>query len=48
MAELGIPSTASAGDIKHLFRRFLLTSHPDKGGDDASFAEHFKKWQMFL
>ena len=48
MAELGLPANAGKADIKRAYRHFLLTEHPDKGGDDAAFADKHKKWQFFF
>lgn len=33
---LGIPSTASTGDVKDAYRRCLLATHPDKVGDNSA------------
>ncbi|MRG90656.1 J domain-containing protein [Polyangium spumosum] len=34
---LGLPRTASPDDIRRAFRRLALETHPDHGGDAASF-----------
>ncbi len=36
-AVLGLPKTASLEDIRKAFRRLALETHPDQGGDTASF-----------
>lgn len=35
---LGVPSSATAAEIKAAFRAIALETHPDRGGDAASFA----------
>ncbi|WP_125609747.1 J domain-containing protein [Specibacter cremeus] len=34
---LGVPATATAGDIKKAYRRAARAAHPDHGGDPAEF-----------
>ena len=36
---LGLPSTASVGEIKMAYRRRALQLHPDKGGDHAAMVQ---------
>ena len=39
MRILGVEATATADEIKRAFRSLALTTHPDRGGDDAAFIE---------
>jgi len=36
-AELGVPKTATAAEIKRAYRKLVLEVHPDQGGDAARF-----------
>lgn len=37
LAVLGLPVTATAGDIKTAWRRLAMRHHPDRGGDHGEF-----------
>lgn len=36
-AQLGVPASATAQEIKTAYRRLARTHHPDRGGDEAKF-----------
>lgn len=40
---LGLPTTASAADIRTAYRRLALRWHPDRNPTDAAAEEHFKR-----
>jgi curved DNA-binding protein CbpA len=42
---LGVPSTASDDDLKVAYRRLLRLTHPDTGGDQASFIAVQLAWE---
>ena len=48
LAEVRLPANASSDVIKKAYHHFLLTAHPDKGGDKDAFADKHQKWLNFL
>lgn len=42
---LGVPSDATADDIKKAYRKAALKHHPDKGGDEENFKEVSKAYE---
>ena len=42
-AELGVPRTATADEIKQAFRKLALKHHPDRNPGDATAEERFKR-----
>jgi hypothetical protein len=42
---LGVRPGASADEVRAAWRRKVLTAHPDRGGDEAAFAEALEAYQ---
>uniref|UniRef100_A0A0E0MPP7 J domain-containing protein n=1 Tax=Oryza punctata TaxID=4537 RepID=A0A0E0MPP7_ORYPU len=43
---LGVPPGADDGEIKRAYRRAAVTHHPDKGGDEETFKEVARAYQV--
>lgn len=48
LAYLGLSPSAGAEDIKATYKQWLLTAHPDKGGDTQTFAVKNAFWKELL
>lgn len=45
---LGLPATATAGEVKAAYRRLVSKAHPDHGGDAQTFRELRGAYQSAL
>lgn len=45
---LGLPSDATQAQIKSTYRRLAQATHPDRGGDELSFARLNKAYKVAL
>jgi hypothetical protein len=42
---LGVPPGASADEVRAAWRRAVLTTHPDRGGDEVAFAQALEAYR---
>lgn len=47
-AILGVPASATAGEIKRAYRRLALERHPDRGGDPIAFAHLAEAHELLI
>ena len=45
---LGVSKNASEAELKKAYRAWVLTAHPDKGGDTKFFSEQNALWLQLL